>query len=95
MVALLSVLCASLLGVTPARSRPAVPAELMPRISVRAGVGGRLVSPTSGSSVRPFLSCGLEWRMGPMSKAWWRNRNPEEPNEHPPRPLVDGMEDEE
>lgn len=95
MSALLCLLCVSILGVTAAWGQAALPAELLPRISVRAGVASRLVTPDIGSFVRPFVSCELEWRMGPMSKAWWRNRDPQVSNEQPPRLPADGTEDEE
>jgi len=68
----------------------------MPRVRLRAGIEGRMVAESRGASVRSFVSCELEWRMGPMSRAWWRTRNYEDHegnNDYPPRTLSDGMED--
>ena len=70
----------------------------MPRVRLRAGVDARSVAESGGASVRSFVSCELEWRMGPMSKAWWRSRNYEDhegTSDYPPRTLSGGMEDEE
>lgn len=94
MAALACLLISALLSAGPALARPAVPAELLPHIRVRAGIGGRVLAEGAGASVRPHLSCEFEWRMGPLSRAWWRNKDFEGIDDYPPRTLPDGMEDE-
>jgi hypothetical protein len=55
----------------------------MPRITVRTGIGG-YVRPL-GTSVKPWIRFQIEWRIGPMSRAWWRNRDPQELDQRAPR----------
>lgn len=77
----------------PAQAGPVVPAELLPRVSLKLGITGDVR--VTGRATRPWALLELEWRLGPMARAWAHQRAPLDPSLPPALGVAGELENDE